>query len=368
VRTGFEEGERLADRWRRLERETLAEAQAAVARRRRFRCLGFARAPLAFLRTLLVERSFLDGTPGLIRAGMNAIHSFVARLRTWSLERDAERAGEPHEHRPIVERNGSCTALVCPAWHERLAGIDLYTAALNAPRAPKLAGRGDLGLLELDGARLLCKPMQHGGLLAKLLGGRYLDARKPCNELRVVGHALARGVPTAEIAAMVTKRDLWPVYRYWVFSSELAGTVDLRAYLRASPPRAERMMAIAAIARAVRTMHDAGILHADLHLKNILVRVTDRTRPEAFIIDFDKARVRPRLDVRQRFGNLARLWRSAEKARAAGVRVRYADMIAFLRTYAGDTFRLYLDLVRGYRRIRRHRRRYARRLAEQLNP
>jgi tRNA A-37 threonylcarbamoyl transferase component Bud32 len=203
--------------------------------------------------------------------------------------------------------------------------------------------------------------MQHGGLLARLLGRRYLDRRKPSNELDVAARAIVRGVPTAEVAAVVTERAGWPFYRYWVFSSELSDTVDLLAYVETRPPRAERAGTIAEIARAVRAMHDAGIFHADLHLKNILVRTARGDQPEAFIIDFDKARVLPRLDARQRFRNLARLWRSAEKARTAGARIQRADMVAFLRAYAGDELALYLDLVRGYRRIRRHRRRYARR-------
>lgn len=95
-----DEGESLADRWERLDRETLAEARGAVERGRRFHCLDFARAPLAFLNTLLVRRSFLDGTPGLIHAWMKAIHTFVTHLRIWSLQNDAEREGEPHENRP----------------------------------------------------------------------------------------------------------------------------------------------------------------------------------------------------------------------------------------------------------------------------
>jgi len=92
--------ESLTERWERLDRETLAEAREAVKSGRRFHCLNFARAPLAFLRTLVVKRSFLDGTPGLIRAGMNAIHTFVTQLRIWAIQNDAERGGEPHEDSP----------------------------------------------------------------------------------------------------------------------------------------------------------------------------------------------------------------------------------------------------------------------------
>ena len=97
---GKREGESPAERWERLERETLDEARAAVGQGRRFHCSDFARAPLVFLRTFFIQRSFLGGTPGLIRACMNAIHAFVTHLRIWSLEHDAERGGEPHENHP----------------------------------------------------------------------------------------------------------------------------------------------------------------------------------------------------------------------------------------------------------------------------
>ena len=92
--------ESLAERWERLDRETLAEAHETVKSSRRFHRHDFARAPLAFLRTFVVKHSFLDGTPGLIRAGMNAIHTFVTHLRIWAIENDAEREGEPHEDSP----------------------------------------------------------------------------------------------------------------------------------------------------------------------------------------------------------------------------------------------------------------------------
>jgi hypothetical protein len=247
---------------------------------------------------------------------------------------------------------------VQPEWRERLAGVDLHEAARHAPRAPGFAGRGDLGVIELDGARLLCKRMQHGGLLARLLGSRYLDRRKPLHELRIVGRALADGVPTAEVPAVVAERTVPPFYRYWVFSKELPDTVDLLTYLRRRPPRRERIPVIVAAARAVCAMHDAGLFHADLHLKNILVRVADLERPEAFVIDFDKAVAAPRMNVRRRLKNLRRLWKSAEKARAAGFGITPSDMVRFLVEYARADLPCYRERLGRARAMRWHRWRY----------
>lgn len=264
----------------------------------------------------------------------------------------------PQPAMPIVQRNGARTVLIRPGWQERLADTDLHEAATHAPRAPDRAGRGDLRLVELDGARLLCKRMEHGGLLARLLGGLYLDPRKPLNEMRVVNHALACGVPVAEVPAVLVKRAVPPLYRYWVFSTELAGTVDLLTWLRTRPPREERIPAIAATARAVRAMHDAGLFHADLHLKNILVRLAGPQAPDAFIIDFDKAVLAPRMSIQRRFSNLRRLWKSAEKARSAGFRITRSDMVRFLVEYAGPDLPCYRALVERASGMRWHRWRY----------
>ncbi|MBN1919185.1 MAG: glycosyltransferase [Verrucomicrobia bacterium] len=259
---------------------------------------------------------------------------------------------------PIEKRNGSRTLYVQPEWQARLAKGDLWTAVEHAPAAAGLTGRSDLRLVEINGARLLCKRMQHGGLLAKLLGDRYVDHRKPLSEMRVAAHALAHGVPTAELPAVLTERAAPPFYRYWVLSKEIAGCTNLLEYLRERRPRRERIAAVAAAARAVAAMHDAGLYHADLHLKNILVRFDASGEARAFIIDFDKAVLEPHMSMQRRFTNLRRLWKSAEKARAAGFAIARSDMVRFLVEYAGEDFICHRELARHASGMRWHRWRY----------
>lgn len=259
---------------------------------------------------------------------------------------------------PAVQRTGRRGLCVRPEWQTRLAGTDLHEAVQHAPRAPGLAGRGELRVIELDGTRLLCKQMRHGGLLGGLLGDWYLDRRKPLHEMRIVAHARSYGVPTAEVPAVMTERAVPLFYRYWVFSQELPAVVDMLGYLRKRPARRERVLAIAAAARAIRAMHDAGLLHADLNLKNVLVRSGEMGCAEAFVIDFDKARLAPHPSIQRRFRNLRRLWRSAEKARAAGFAITLSDMARFLVEYAGADLPCYLELVRRAPTMRWHRWRY----------
>ena len=62
-------------------------------------------------------------------------------------------------------------------------------------------------------------------------------------------------------------------------------------------------------------MHDAGIYHADLHLKNILLKQDASGAFSAYIIDLDKSFVVDKLTVEQRMKNLLRLNRSIDKIR-----------------------------------------------------
>lgn len=60
-----------------------------------------------------------------------------------------------------------------------------------------------------------------------------------------------------------------------------------------------------AIARDVRKMHDAGIVHNDLHAGNILVKDIDR-QPEFYYIDLNRGRIKENLSIKQRINDLAR--------------------------------------------------------------
>ena len=52
------------------------------------------------------------------------------------------------------------------------------------------------------------------------------------------------------------------------------------------------------VAQRIRAMHDAGVVHNDLHAANILIQRTNASAPpRAWIIDFGRATVRKRLPV-----------------------------------------------------------------------
>lgn len=63
---------------------------------------------------------------------------------------------------------------------------------------------------------------------------------------------------------------------------------------------------IAATARKIRLMHDAGIIHNDLHASNILIS-NIKAEPELYFIDLNRARRKRVLSIKNRAKDLGRL-------------------------------------------------------------
>ena len=85
----------------------------------------------------------------------------------------------------------------------------------------------------------------------------------------------------------------------------------------------------------MRRFHDAGGRHADLHVKNLLLRETPRA-PDAIVIDLDRGAIGAAPAPARRARELGRLWRSLAK-RGVAAQVGERGVAAFLAAYcAGD--------------------------------
>lgn len=189
-----------------------------------------------------------------------------------------------------------------------------------------------------------------GGAIAGLLGDRYLrlGPPRPLRELRV-GRALEeRGVPTpGHIGAAVYRSGIWYrgdlVTRYVPASRDLAAVLFPGRTLKngvegVRPDGAGRGVdaeaAVRAAGRLVRRLHDAGVVHPDLNLKNVLIRGAGED-VEALALDLDGARLVRRVGGRARRRMVKRFWRSARKWRAAtGVELEPGLRAAFRAGYA----------------------------------
>jgi tRNA A-37 threonylcarbamoyl transferase component Bud32 len=179
------------------------------------------------------------------------------------------------------------------------------------------AGRGAMPVIELDisSERIVVRKYRRGGLLRFLNADVFLGPQRPFDELAVTLQAAKAGIPVADILGALSLRVCGPLYRHYLVSRELTDCCDLPAWFQECDVQDADVAVVArCVAERVRCMHDNGLYHGDLNLKNILVSRTDVG--QVFIIDWDKSTHRPGTlgpDERQR--NVVRFCRSAEKLR-----------------------------------------------------
>jgi tRNA A-37 threonylcarbamoyl transferase component Bud32 len=99
-----------------------------------------------------------------------------------------------------------------------------------------------------------------------------------------------------------------------VVTQEVERANDLSAYLATGTPAAEREAAWAATRRLVLQMHEAGVRHHDLNVKNVLLARTGDDLG-AYLLDVDRVSFGRPSDVRLFERNVRRLLRSARKWR-----------------------------------------------------
>ena len=104
-------------------------------------------------------------------------------------------------------------------------------------------------------------------------------------------------------------------WRGFLLTREVEAAIDLEGFLYdpARLPVIHAREALAEAGRSVRRLHDAGVSHADLHPKNLLL--AGRTG-EVLVIDLDRARAFDgALSDEERLGNLVRL---GDRSRSTG--------------------------------------------------
>lgn len=249
------------------------------------------------------------------------------------------------------------TLVVHPEFEAAVRGLGLPSrdalAALFAS-APASKGRSATAIAALPGRaeRLHLRPVRHGGLLGDLWGERILGLSRPIDELRVTEtlRELGAPVPRGVLVAGWRARPFWTAI---VGTIQIEGTRDGEAWLEDSPSPTERLGGAEAAGRAVRRFHDAGGRHADLHLKNLLVRQDGCV----FVIDLDRAQAGEPPDAARRMRELMRLYRSLLK-RQLFEQVGSEGRKAFFDAYTGGDASLARDLMshwpRERRRVARH--------------
>jgi 3-deoxy-D-manno-octulosonic acid kinase len=212
-------------------------------------------------------------------------------------------------------------------------------------RAP-LRGRGAAPTVPLaSGASVVLRRYRHGGLLAALTGRLFWGPGRAVEELRVTTRAERALAPVPHVLCLGAWPVVGPLWSALIGTLEEEGARDLLAAAAeigaAHPPR-EASRARCALARevgrAIRRLHDAGVEHRDLQLRNVLLACRDGQQ-RVVVVDLDRARFHPgeALETPRRARNLGRLIRSGVKATYTGAELGRRELAALLAGYTeGD--------------------------------
>lgn len=218
----------------------------------------------------------------------------------------------------VIQRRGGVTLVVHREWLERLPIDDLLAGAAlerwGRPLADHgLVGRGRLVVLETPGGELVAKALSRGGLLGPCLPSLYADPWRPAREALLCESLRGLGVPTAVVAVARATRVLGGLYRCEIATVRLPGAVDLLAALQGTPPRQWSELA-GAVGRTLGRLHEIGLVHRDLQVKNLLVpAAVDWQQGLLAVIDLDACRLDVTLGSEARLASLTRFARSLVK-------------------------------------------------------
>ena len=187
---------------------------------------------------------------------------------------------------------------------------------------------------------MVLRRYRHGGLLGRLTGALYFGPARALAELAVTARAEASGAPVPHVLCLVLWPIVGPLWSAVIGTREERNALDLLAALRDAKTRADRHGLARSAGQAIALLHDAGVEHPDLQLRNVIVRPDGHI----VIIDLDGAvfHRHGRLSVRKRAANLGRLARSAVKNDVWGTLLDARDLAAFAAGY-----------TRGRRELRR---------------
>jgi 3-deoxy-D-manno-octulosonic acid kinase len=172
-------------------------------------------------------------------------------------------------------------------------------------------GRGGVAIIATPVGECVLRHYHRGGLVARLMGDRYVwagaDRTRPFAEFRLLAEIARLGLPApAAVAARYCRHGLF--YSADLITRRIANASTLAECLAAGRLYGELAEETGAL---VARFHRAGIWHADLNAHNVLV-----TPGELYLIDFDRGRLRASAPAWQR-ANLRRLRRSLVKLGAA---------------------------------------------------
>jgi len=175
-------------------------------------------------------------------------------------------------------------------------------------------GRGSALLLETPYGPAVLRQYLRGGWPAHVSDDRYLfigfERSRPLREFDMLARLHALGLPVPAPLAALCRRE-GPFYRGWLLMERIMGVNTLAELLGSRSGDDAFWLHIGA---GIRRFHAAGVVHADLNARNVLVGESDAIH----LVDFDRARFSDRNSAAFE-ANLRRLRRSLDKLWPSGL-------------------------------------------------
>ncbi|MDE0960769.1 MAG: hypothetical protein OSB09_08315 [Planctomycetota bacterium] len=162
-----------------------------------------------------------------------------------------------------------------------------------------------------DGSLLLWKRCLRGGWLSHFISTRHFGCARFLREMEMSEQTRVLGIATSNVLA-VASTSAGIGQRVEMLIRLERDVQTLKQYLE-DPIQSDsqRRAVLEATADTIRVFHQAGFLHGDLNLMNILIQQQNGESPRAILVDLDPGGLGPLSD---RHSNLTRLIRSYRKS------------------------------------------------------
>jgi 3-deoxy-D-manno-octulosonic acid kinase len=173
-------------------------------------------------------------------------------------------------------------------------------------------GRGSAWFIDTPFGAVVLREYLRGGWVAKFSRDRYfystISRSRPFREFHILAALYQQGLPVPRpVAALCEHRGIFASGS--IMTACISAAQTLADVLPATGNRSESGEYLwTAVGKCIRRFHDAGVWHADLNARNILLD----SEQQVFLIDFDRARFTPGKAVNGK-NNLSRLNRSLAK-------------------------------------------------------
>ena len=216
--------------------------------------------------------------------------------------------------KPVIHKEQSL-GIVYDASRMELPSAEYFQAEYWTARGVlrgQATGRGSAWFIDAPFGSVVLRQYLRGGWVAKLSRKHYLftsvSRSRPFREFSLLSALHELGLPVPRpLAALCEHRGVLSSGAIMTARIEGAQTLaDVLPVVQTSADLSEKLWAD--VGECIRRFHMAGVWHADLNARNILLDTNSRV----FLIDFDRARFTPGKAVNGE-NNLSRLKRSLVK-------------------------------------------------------